>query len=41
VSPLRNTLCIRVLKRIMLHMLEKLGVEVLLEELKVPIDIQE
>ena len=37
----RNNLCIRVLKRIMLHMLEKLGVEVLLEELKFPIDLQE
>jgi hypothetical protein len=37
----RNTLCIRVLKRYMLHMLEKLGVEILLEELEVPIDRQE
>ena len=35
-----KAICIRVLKRIMLHMLEKLGVEVLLDELEVPIDCQ-
>jgi hypothetical protein len=35
-----KALCIRVLKRIMLHMQEKLGVEVLLDELEVPIDCQ-
>jgi hypothetical protein len=35
-----KALCIRVLKRIMLHMLEKLGVEVLLDELIVPINRQ-